>query len=75
MAARTPYSRIEITIYDLNITEIREDQAGVRFTASLDLMPYGGPSMTDTHEIECRLEKNDDGWLFSEIRIIDVLER
>lgn len=75
MAARTPYSRIGIDIYDLKVMDIRNDRACVKFTASVDLLPYGGSSMTDMHEVECRLKKKHGKWLFSEIRTVEVLER
>jgi|GEM_PF-1605994 len=74
-AVRRQHEEIDLVIYDVNVTEIKENTADVVFTAVLTSMPFSGHSVREFHEIAVQMLKSGRSWYFSDIRIVNVLEK
>lgn len=72
---RRQHKEIDLVLYDVKVTEIGESAAAAICTAEMTCMPVSGFPSRDFHEISLRLEKKGRDWLFSDIHIVNVLER
>ncbi len=54
---------------------VRKESANAVLTAKLCGKLTTGEYINEIHELECVLIKIEEDWLFSEIKIVDVLEK
>ena len=75
MRLRKHYERISVDFNDIDIVFPEGERASVSLTASISGRTAGGEATRDVHELACGMEKREDGWVFYEIRVIEVLRR
>ncbi len=75
MGARSRYAEISLTFHDIDIRFPEEETARVAFTAYVEAVRLSGESFREVHEFVCRLEKNENDWLFARMEGVLVLER
>lgn len=68
-------TQLELDLYDISMNIQSSSSARVALTARLIWETTSGERLTDTHELECVLNKHDDTWRFMSVDIIDVLEK
>jgi hypothetical protein len=57
------------------VVVVRKESANAVLTAKLSGKLTTGEYVNEIHELECVLIKIEEDWLFSEIKIVDVLEK
>ena len=72
-AARSQFSSLKLTLYDLNFDFPTERLAKVILTASVKGKTKAGEEVNDTHEIELTLKKIEKEWLINYVKIVEVL--
>ncbi len=75
MGARSRYAEILLTFHDIDIRFPEEETARVVFTAYVEAVRLSGEPFREVHELVCRLEKNGNDWLLTQIEGVLVLER
>lgn len=73
--ARARFSRLDLRFHDLTVSFPEKDGARVTMTARLIGQAASGEAVDEPHELECRLKKVEDRWLFSRMEIVEVLKR
>lgn len=66
---------LSLTFYDLSVTFPEKGVAKVTVTANLRGTSTGGDQVDDTREIQCQLRKKEKRWLFSEVGVVEVLQK
>lgn len=70
------YSDLKLRFIDLQIEITEEGTAHAVSTARIVGKVKGDAEyLEETHEIDCRLKKSDDAWVFVEVELVDVLEK
>lgn len=75
LAVFSKYAQMSVEFHDLTISVHENGSADAILTAKLSGRTPRGEQAADFHELECQLEKTDDGWLFTGIEFVDVLEK
>jgi len=75
LQGRERFASLELRFYDLTIEFPEEGRALATATARLTGSKVGGDPVSETHEVECALAKTDDGWRFTRITAVQVLEK
>ena len=75
LAVLTEARQLELEFFDLSIQPDISSTARVSLTARLNWETASQGGLTDTHELECVLEKQEEVWRFVRVTIIDVLEK
>jgi len=75
LQGRERFASLELKFYDLEIAFPEKGQARATATARLTGTKVGGDPVGETHEVECALTKTDEGWRFSRITAVEVLEK
>jgi len=75
LMARTKFSRIRVRFYDMGVDFPSDAQALVIVTAGLEGQLAGGEPVDEIHELECLLDKREDGWYFRKFEAVEVLEK
>lgn len=73
--ARRDFTTISLKFHDLDITFPEKNTATAIATARAAGTSKDGDLFSGTYEFECILQKGDDGWVFSAIEIVQVLEK
>ena len=73
--ARASFAQATIKFYDVNIDFPIDGVANVVATVRLTGKSSREKDVTDTHEIEAILKKIDGDWLFTELKVVEVLEK
>jgi len=72
----TRYSKLDLKFIDLKIDIPEKGIATAVSTARIIGKVKGTEkSMEENHEIDCRLRKIDDEWVFEKVELIDVLKK
>ncbi len=71
---RRSFSRLTITLHDINISFPQESQAEVLLTMRV-IGKQGQETYSDTREMEFILDKFEKKWLVSQVNMIDVLQQ
>lgn len=76
-AARTRllFSNISLRFYDLYVAFPQKEMATVTLTARLTGKLTSGEAVDETHDLECVLKKIEEKWLFSEVKVVEVLKK
>ncbi len=69
------YIELSLRFYDIEINIPEKRLANAVLTAKLSGKLTSDEYVNEIHELECVLIKIEDNWLFSEIKIVDVLEK
>jgi hypothetical protein len=69
------YFELSLRFYDIEINIPEKESANAVLTAKLSGKLTTGEYVNEIHELECVLIKIEEDWLFSEIKIVDVLEK
>jgi hypothetical protein len=75
LQGRERFASLELKFYDLKITFPEEGQSLVTATGRLSGTKVGGDPINETHEVECALAKGDEGWRFTRITAVQVLQK
>lgn len=75
LQGRERFATLELAFYDLEISFPEEGQALATATARLTGSKVGGDPVNETHEVECRLTRTEEGWRFSRITAVEVLQK
>ncbi len=75
MTGRMQFKKISLKFYDITVEFPESGLAVVRLTARLIGNLNTGELVDEIHELECSVRKNEDNWLFSSIKAIEVLEK
>jgi ketosteroid isomerase-like protein len=73
--ARSQFSGLSLRFHDLDIEVLGTEVANVVFTARLTGTTRFGEAVDETREVESVLKKIDNEWLFTNVAVIEVLER
>ncbi len=71
---RSSWSRMRVRFYDISIDFPEEKTAGLIMTVRLNGM-NGNDALADTQEVSATLRKIEGDWLFTSVRIEEVLQR
>lgn len=71
---RSSSSRVIVEIYDISIDFPEKQTAAVSLTLRLR-SESGNDTVADVHEVAATLRKIEGTWLFTSVRIVEVLER
>ncbi len=74
-AYRSHWSQISVKFYDLQVDFPEDAVADVTATVLLRGRSDAGDDLNETHEVNCRLEKGDGGWLIHKVTVVEVLKR
>jgi hypothetical protein len=74
-AARDRARTSTLRFYDVRVAFGQEGEAVAEATARVEGTSDSGDSLREVHEIRCVLRKFEGEWLFSEVVLVDVLER
>ena len=74
-AARSQFSEILLKFYDLDVEFQEEGTAKAFTTAKLTGITTEGDAIDETHELECTLQKIEGTWLFTEVKVVEVLKK
>ena len=74
-STRSNVSRLDLKFYDLQIAFPEKEVAKVTLTARLTGRSTAGEQMDEIRELECRLKKIENKWLFSAIEVVEVLKK
>jgi len=72
---RSLFSTFDLKFYDFEIQFPGEGTAEVALTARAKGKLLSGELVNETHEMECRLTKVDNKWLFSHFEVVEILKR
>ena len=72
---RIAFSELSLKFYDFNIEFPEQGFARVVLTSDLKGKLMSGNFVDETREVQCVLKKIDRKWLFSEIKVIEVLKK
>ena len=75
MLARRDFTTISLKFYDLEIVFPEKNTANVIATARATGTSKEGDLFSGTYEFECTLQKGAEGWVFSAVEIVEVLEK
>ena len=73
--ARAQFKHVSLDFYDVNFEALNENEASTVFTARLSGELKGGRCIDETREVEATLKKEDGHWLFTNFRVVEVLQR
>lgn len=73
--ARLECSTLTVKFYDLQVEFPDDGIAKATLTIQVNGTMTDGSLVDETHELECMLNKSENKWLFSECRLVEVLER
>ncbi len=73
--SRSLFSTFDLKFYDFQIQFPERGTAEVNLTARAKGKMLGGELLNETHEVECRLTKVDNKWLFSRFEVVEVLKK
>ncbi len=71
---RSSHNQLRVKLYDVSIDCPQEQTATVLFTLRLN-GTYRGNGIADVQEVEATLRKIEGDWLFTSVRIVEVLEK
>jgi gas vesicle protein len=74
-SARSHFSQLDLKFYDLHIVFPEMEVAKVTLTSRLTGKSTAGEQVDETLELECVLRKIENKWLFSEIKVVEVLKK
>ena len=75
-AARTRFTRLRLTFYDVGVDFDPAGTALVTATARIEAVPSGGgDTLNETHEVRCTLVKQDGRWLINAVTVVAVLRK
>jgi hypothetical protein len=74
-SARSHFSQLDLKFYDLHIVFPEMEVAKVTLTSRLTGKSTAGEQVDETRELECVLRKIENKWLFSEIKVVEVLKK
>ncbi len=72
---RSRYSKIALKFYDLEVDILDTQTAKAITTGRLTGTSPEGDEVSETHELECMLQKVEGSWVFSEILVVEVLQK
>ena len=72
---RSRYSTISLKFYDLEVDILDEQSAKVIATGRLTGTSAEGEKLSETHEVECLLQKVEGKWLLTDVNLVDVLQK
>jgi hypothetical protein len=75
LGMRSRYSEISVRFYDVVIEFPEDEVASVNLTAVMDGKLTTGEHVEDLHELKCMLKKIEEVWKFTEVEVVEVLER
>ena len=73
--ARFQFSRLSLRFYDLEIDFPEKGTAETTLTARATGTLKSGERVDEIHELKSVLKRTDDGWLFSDFEVVEVLEK
>lgn len=73
--ARAQFKEVSLKFYDQNIDVIDKNKAKVDFTVRLSGTLKSGKSIDETREMEATLKKKNNKWLFTNFKLVQVLEK
>lgn len=68
-------AHIHVKLYDLDAKILSDGRAEAVFTAEIDWQVSGRESGRDFIELACRLEKVSDRWVFTQVDVVETLEK
>ncbi|MGA9750252.1 MAG: hypothetical protein WBS54_00530 [Acidobacteriota bacterium] len=74
-AGRARFNKLALRFYDLDIRFPERRTARVKATVRITGTLKDGDSVSETHEVECTLQKIHGKWLFSQVTVVEVLKR
>jgi hypothetical protein len=75
-AARSRFTRLRLTFYDVAVDSDPEGEALVTATARIEAEPgEGGGTVNEIHEVRCTMVKKEGRWLISAVTIVAVLKK
>ena len=75
-AARSRFTRLRLTFYDVAVDFDPEGEALVTATARIEADPRdGGDTANETHEVRCTMVKMDGRWLINAVTVVAVLKK
>ncbi|OGP72787.1 MAG: hypothetical protein A2V86_08775 [Deltaproteobacteria bacterium RBG_16_49_23] len=72
---RLHFSQLHLKFYDFKITLPQEGIANVHLTARVTGKTRAGEAVNEAHELDCLLKKAEKKWLFSHIKVVEVLKK
>lgn len=75
VGARSRFDRLELKFYDLEVWFPEDGKAEATVTLRLEGASSGGESLSETHEMECLLVKQEGRWRFQRIKLVEVLKK
>jgi hypothetical protein len=73
--ARARFANVELKFYDISIEFPEESVAHISATATLSGTLKSGEIANDAHEIMAEMKKVEKKWLFSQMSVVEVLQR
>jgi len=73
--SRSLFSTFDLKFYDFRIQFPERGTAEVNLTARAKGKMLNGELLNETHEVECRLTKVENRWLFSRFEVVEVLKK
>lgn len=73
LARRLHFKELSLQFYDFHIEFTDDTTADVSVTARMSGQLKSGDFVEETHELACRLQKNEDLWKLSLLEVVDVL--
>jgi hypothetical protein len=73
--ARSKFETVSVKFYDIAVEFLYEGIAQVTTTATLKGTSSDGDTIDETHELDCTLQKIQDTWLFTEVKMVEVLKK
>lgn len=73
--ARRDFTTISLKFHDLNISFPENDTAAALVTARVTGTSKEGDLFSGMYELECTLRKGDEGWVFSAVEMVEVLDK
>jgi Flp pilus assembly pilin Flp len=68
-------AHLSLTFYDLNIAFLEEGVAQVMVTARVTGKTKGGDDINTTHELKTVLTETEGEWRFSQVEVVEVLQK
>ena len=72
---RARFTTLSLQFYDLDISFPEKESAKATLTARLTGRTTYGQDVRDIRELECFLKKTEGAWLFSTIKVVEVLKK
>ncbi len=73
--ARSKFETVSVKFYDITVEFLYEGIAQAAATATLKGISTEGDTIDETHELDCTLQKIQDTWLFTRVKMVEVLEK